>query len=222
VRVKRRGRGFGPIQSLGRSLGSSSIATAVAPTGRAVVACGTQDGGEGVEQPWTVRAAVLRSGARRFSTTQLLDAGAAVRPAGPVSAAIGRNGTATVAWSGTSVSNGQLTYPVQVATTSPPGSFGATTQLAPNGAASGVVTARDGTTTVLWGLLTDPDGEIADRILASRRPSGASLFAAPETVSQRKTGANRAAIALNPQTGRPAALWIGAPGSGLRYSTRGG
>jgi hypothetical protein len=222
VRVKRPGRGFGPLQSLGQSRGSSSIATAVAPSGAAVVAWGTQDGGEGVELPWTVRAAVLRARAHRFAGTQLLDPGRVARPVGPVSAAIGRDGTATVAWSGTSVTDGEAAYPVQVATARPRESFAAPTQLAPTGAASDVVTAGDGTTTVLWGPLTDPDGEFADGILASRRPSGASLFAAPETVSQRKTRVNRAAIALDPQTGRPAVLWIGGPGSRLQYSTRGG
>jgi hypothetical protein len=233
VRVKRRGHGFGPIQSLGPSLGSSSIATAVAPTGRAVVAWGTQDGGEGVEEPWTVRAAVLRSGARHFSKTQLLDPGRVARPVGPVSAAIARDGTATVAWSGVAVAQRQVAYPVRVATAPPSGPFGATTQLESNGAAYGVVTARDGTTTVLWGLMTDPEGEIVDRILASRRPVGVSVFGAPEAVSQGETAVNNVAFALNPRTASPAALWIGAPGSppGVpldevalkpRYATRGG
>jgi hypothetical protein len=233
VRVKRHGRAFGAIQSLGPSLGSSSIGTAVTPTGAAVVAWGTQDGGEGVEEPWTVRAAVLRSTARRFSKTQLLDRGLTARPVGPVSAAIGRDGTATVAWSGMSVAKRELTYPVLVATALPGRRFSASMQLAPNGAARGVVTARDGATTVLLGVLTDPEGEVVDGILASRRPAGATLFTAPEAVSQDETAVNHAAIALNPQSGQPAALWIGAPGSppgqpldGValepRYSTRGG
>ena len=232
VRVKRHGRAFGAIQSLGPSLGSSSIATAVTPTGAAVVAWGTQDGGEGVEEPWIVRAALLRSRARRFSTTQLLDRGLTARPVGPVSAAIGRDGTATVAWSGMAAANRELTYPVRVATALPAGRFSAPTRLASNGAARGVVTARDGATTVLWGLLTDPEGEVVDRILASRRPAGAGQFAAPEQVSQDETAVNNAAIALNPQSDRPTALWIGAPGSPPgqpldgaslepRYSTRG-
>jgi hypothetical protein len=233
VRVKRRGHGFGPLQSLGPSRGSSSIATAVAPTGAAVVAWGTQDGGEGVEEPWVVRAAVLRSGARRFSSTHLLDPGRVWYPVGPVSAAIGRDGTATVAWSGVAVAQRQLAYPVRVATAGPTGHFDAITQLAPNGAARGVVTARDGTTTVLWGPLTDPEGEVLDGIVASRRPAGASVFAAPETVIQGEAAVNNVAFALNPRTASPAALWIGAPGKppgqpldGLplqpRYSTRGG
>lgn len=211
ARVKRRGRQFGPIQSLGPSGGSSSIATAVSRTGRAVVAWGTQDGGEGVERPWTVRTTLLRSDADRFSEAQLLDPGRVARPVGPVSAAIGRDGTATVAWSG--VAARKLPYPVRVATAGPTGRFGATAQLAPNGAARGVVTARDGTTTVLWGSLTDPEAETLDQIFASRRPAGARHFAAPEAVSPPEPAVNNAAIALDPRSGRPAALWIGAPGT---------
>jgi hypothetical protein len=233
VRVKRRGHGFGPIQSLGPSRGSSSIATAVAPTGAAVVAWGTQDGGEGVEEPWVVRAAMLRSGARRFSSTHLLDPGRVWYPVGPVSAAIGRDATATVAWSGVAVAQRQVAYPVRVATAGPTGHFGAITQLAANGAVRGVVTARDGTTTVLCRRLTDPEGDALDGIVASRRPAGASLFAAPETVTQGEPAVNNVAFALNPQTASLAALWIGAPGSppgvpldGValepRYTTRGG
>jgi hypothetical protein len=132
-----------------------------------------------------------------------------------------------------SVANRELTYPVRVATALPGRRFGATTQLAPNGAARGVVTARDGTTTVLWGLLTDPEAEAVDQVLASRRQAGAGQFAAPEAVSQDETAVNDAAIALDPRSGRPAALWIGAPGSPPgqplngaslepRYSTRDG
>jgi hypothetical protein len=232
ARVKRRGHRFGPIQSLGPSRGSSSIATAVAGSGRAVVAWGTQDGGEGVERPWTVRAAVLRSGAARFSKRQLLDPGRVGRPVAGVSAAIARDGTATVAWSG--VAPRRLPYPVRVATARPAGRFGAPTELAPQGAASGVVTARDGTTTVLWGSLTDAEAETLDQIFASGRPPGAGNFAPAEAVSPRESVFDSAALALDPRSGRPAALWIGSPttppgqlpGGGRpaepRYSVRGG
>jgi hypothetical protein len=228
VRVKRRGRRFGPVQTLGPLQGSSSIATAVAPTGSAVVAWGTQDAGEGVEEPWTVHAAVLRRGARAFSKRQLLDPGAVARPFGPVRAAIALDGSATVAWSGTS--RRPPGYPVRVATAAPGGRFRAA-QLAPNGEMFDVVTARDGTTTVLWGPSTDPEGEILDGIFASRRAPGAGAFAQPEAVTGHATP--HGAIALDPRTGRPAVIWLEGPdrrpgeyfGDGpaiVRYSTRGG
>jgi hypothetical protein len=211
ARVKRHGHGFGRPQSLGPSLGSSSIATAVSPSGAAVVAWGTQDGGEGVEQPWVVRAALLGARAGRFSKTQLLDPGLAARPVGPVSAAIGRDGAATVAWSGIRAST-RGSYPVRVATARASGRFGTPIELAPNGAARGVVTAGDGTTAVLWGALTDPEAESVDAIVAARRPPGATAFAPPEALTTNELAANDAALALDSRTGHPAALWLGAPG----------
>jgi hypothetical protein len=233
VRVKRYGRPFGPMQTLGRVLGSSSISTAVAPTGRAVVAWGTQDAGEGIDDPWTVRAAVLRPGARRFSRTQLLDPGEVAYPVSAVRAAIGRDGTATVAW--TAFSAGGQRYPIRVATTAPRGRFGAPAQLAVNAAALGVVTARDGATTVLWGPIADEDAETVDGIFASTRARGAERFAPPEAVSSpHEIAVNSVSVDLDPSTQQPAALWIGAvvpPGTSplagdaaveLRYSVRGG
>jgi hypothetical protein len=215
VRVKRSGRRFGPIQSLGRlhgSVGPTSIATAVAPTGRAVVAWGTQLAGEEADSPWTVHAALLSPGAGRFSRPQVLDPGQVTAPPdGPVRAAIGRDGTATVTWSGIVRAKVALSYPVRVATARRARRFGAAQQLAPSGAAIGVVTAADGTTTVLWGSVSDPDSEVLDAILASRRRAGTSIYAAPEAVTERETAAD-AAIALDPQSDRPATLWIGAPG----------
>ena len=70
------------------------------------------------------------------------------------------------------------------------------------------MTARDGTTSVLWGLLADAEAKAVDQVLASRRQAGAGQFAAPEAVSQGETAVNDAAIALDRQSGRPAALWI--------------
>jgi hypothetical protein len=212
ARVKRHGHRFGRLQTLGPSVGSSSIATAVSPAGAAVVAWGTQDGGEGVEQPWAVRAATLGSRAGRFAKAQLLDPGLAARSVGPVSAAIGRDGTATVAWSGIRRST-RGTYPVRVATTDASGRFGAPAELASNGVARGVVTAADGATTVLWGPLTDPEAESVDAIVASRRAPGAAAFAAPEPLTLGELAVNDAALALDPRTQRPAALWLGAPGT---------
>jgi hypothetical protein len=229
VRVKRHGGRFGPIQSLGPSRGSSSIATAVGPTGTAVVAWGTQDGGEEAGRPWTVRAAMLRSAAPRFSKTQLLDPGRVDRPASRVGAAIGGDGTTTVAWTG--VAARKLPYPLRVAMAGRTGRFGPTAQLAPNGAMLGVVAARDGTTTVLWGSLSAAEDETLGGIFASRRPAGAGAFTASEAVSPPESASNHASIALDPLRGSPAVLWIGSPGTpsgGLPqspvqplYSTRG-
>jgi hypothetical protein len=208
VRVKRHGRPFGPIQTLGPLLGSSSISTAIAATGRAVVAWGAQDSGEGIEDPWTVHAAVLRADARRFSRTQLLDPGQVAYPTSAVRAAIGRDGVATVAW--TPFSAAGQRYPVRVTTAAPTGRFGAPAQLAINAAVIGVVTAGDGTTTVLWGRIADEEAETLDGIFASSRGRGTGLFGPPEAVSPpHELAVNTVSVDVDPATGQPAALWIG-------------
>jgi hypothetical protein len=210
VRVARRGR-FGPSQSLGPARGSSSVASAVAPSGAAVVAWGTQDPGEEADEPWNVRAAVLRAGARRFSKAQLLDHGRVGRPVGPVTAAMGPDGRATVAWAG--IGAGKLPHPVRVATAGLTGFFGAAVRLAASGVALGVVTSPDRTTTVLWGPLSDPEAEYLDGISASRRSAAEAGFAAPEAVSAPGAVTNDGSIALDPISGHGAALWIGATGA---------
>jgi hypothetical protein len=155
---------------------------------------------------------------------QVLDPGAVARPVSPILATIGREGTATVAWSGISRS----THPVRVATARPTGRFGRAAQLAPNGEMLDVVTAGDGTTTVPWGPSTGPDVGILDGIFASRRAPAGSASAQPEAVTHDAT--LHAVIALDPRSGRPAVLWIAKPTGPLltddpgvlRYSTRGG
>lgn len=228
ARIKRRGDGFGAAQMLGPLLGSSSLSISAAPTGRAVIAWGTQDAGEGVEQPWRVRAAVLHAGARRFSKTQLLDPGRVGRPVADVSAAISPRGIATVAWSG--VAAGGQPYPVRVATAGNAGRFGPSQQLAPNGETMGLATAADGSTTVLWGPLPPglyvEDDPYPDQVFASHRPARAGAFAAPEPVSPRlPAGIAGGRLAIDPRTARPAALWTSGPGADVQtalYSTPAG
>jgi hypothetical protein len=228
VRVKRHGAAFGPVQTLGPVLGFSSVSTAVSPTGRAVVPWATQDGGEGVEEPWRVRAAVLRAGARHFSKAQTLDPGRVGRPIAGVRAAVSSGGSATVFWSG--VAAGSRPFPVRVATAGSTGRFGAKQQLSSNGTVMGVVAARDGSTTVLWGSLPPglyvEDDPVADQLFASHRPSGATAFASPEPLSSPASVIPGGALAIDPRSGHPAALWISGSSDGdihtALYSTRSG
>jgi len=209
-------------------LGYSSIASAVTPSGRAVVAWGTQDAGEGVERPWQVRAAVLRAGARRFTKAQLLDPGRVGRPISGVSAAITPGGTATVAWSG--VVSGRRPFPVRVATAGSAGRFGATRQLAPNGAAMGVASARDGSTTVLWGSLAPDlhamDDPYPEQLFAAHRAAGSPAFTSAEPVSPHAPSIAGGRLAIDPRSSRPAVLWTsGAYDDAAQtalYSTRNG
>ena len=232
VRVLRPGHGFGPIQSLGRSRGSSSLAVAVSPRGRAVVGWGTQDASYDLLQadsPWSVRAARLSPGVQRFAATQLLDRGhdVAVRVGG-VHAAIAPDGTATIAWTGAGAKgirpNPSLgrpyPSPVRVATSAMGGRFGHAHQLARNGVALGVVTANNATTTVLWGLFAKPQEvddyvESLDRTYASRRTRGEQRFGRPRAISAHEPIKNGGSIALDPTSQRPSALWIEAVGGSL-------
>jgi hypothetical protein len=180
-----------------------------------------------------VRAALLGPRGRRFSRTQLLDPGEVAYPVSGVESAIGDDGTATVAW--TPYSAAGRRYPVRVTTAAPAGRFGAPARLAVNAAVVGVTTARDGTTTVLWGPVADEDAETLGGIFASTRGRRAGPFGPPEAVSAaNEVAVNTVSVALDPATGHPAALWIGAssspaspptPGGGAsvpRYSVRGG
>lgn len=216
ARVKRAGKAFGPLQVLGPSRGRSSITTAVADDGGAVVAWGTGDGGEllgegeGENAPWRVYAAALRPGAERFSGARLLEPGFAIFPVSGVYAAAAPRGVATVVWSGSGPGTREFDHhPLHVATTGPDGRFAARARLARNGAALGVVRAHDGTMTVLWGSQPDADAGGLERILASRRPAGARDFAAAEQISPNGPSTN-SKLALDPHSDRPAALWIGA------------
>jgi hypothetical protein len=216
ARVKRAGGKFGPLTVIGPAQGSTSLATAVAPNGRAVIGWGTAlSGGTNLDGTWTVRAALLAPHAKSFASAQLLDPGGVVdEPNTGVKVAIGTSGTATVAWSGVTVEpepvDQGFVRPARVATAGPTARFGPTTQLARDAAVFGVVSAGNGTTTILLGPLSDL-GNTIDQILATRRPAGASSFSAPEAVSAPEFLTSGATLAVNPHTRGLAALWLGNP-----------
>jgi hypothetical protein len=235
ARVKRAGGKFGPITVIGPGQGATSLATAVAPNGRAVIGWGTAlSGGTNLDGTWMVRAALLAPHAKSFAPAQLLDPGGVVdEPNTGVNVAIGPDGTATLAWSGVTVKPAPVDQgfvrPARVATAGPTAGFGPTTQLAPDANVFGVVTAGNGTTTILFGPLSGL-GTI-DQILATRRPAGASSFSAPQAVSPPEFVASYATLAVDPHTRGLAALWQGDPGPPpgaqvtaavrAQYSTRG-
>jgi hypothetical protein len=238
ARVKRAAGKFGPVGVIGPAQGSTSLEAAVAPNGRAVIGWGTApSGGTNLDGTWSVRAALLAPHAKSFAPAQLLDPGGIVNePNTGVNVAIGTTGTATVAWSGVTVAPAPVDQgfvdPARVATAGSTAVFGPTTQLAPDAAVFGVVTAGNGTTTILWGPLSDL-GNTIDQIVASRRTAGASSFSAPEAVSPPEFLTDGAVLALDPHTRGLAALWLGdptlAPGApenpavpvAPQYSTRG-
>ena len=108
----------------------------MAPSGRAVVAWGSQDVGEEANEPYSVYAAVRRAGASRFRAAQVLDAGGpAIRAEGTVALGVAGDGSSVVAWSSPQGSyRAGIQQSVRVATAGPRGRFGAQREQAPSGA----------------------------------------------------------------------------------------
>jgi hypothetical protein len=172
-----------------------------------------------------VYAAVRSAGSARFSAAQALDRGGpAIRPNGRVAFAVGRDGSAVVAWSSPlgSYSAG-LRSAVRVATAGPLGRFGAQSELAPSGAVGDVAIGAGGAAIVVWSQVAGEE-EPLDSI-AAVRPAGASAFATPEPVSPRES-ASYPAAAFDPRSGQPVVVWTGTPagslGQVLRMARRSG
>jgi len=225
ARVRRAGHSWGAAQRLGASSGFSDISTAAAANGRMVVAWGTQDGGEEANTPWIVRAAVRQAGPHRFRSAQALEVseGDDERPAGEVAAAMAPDGTATVAWSSIAGASRPHTFPLRAATADASLRFAAPQTLHPNAAAHDVAMDARGTTVVAWSTLAIPGvNQIEQQVFASLRVAGQAAFAAPEAVSPAER-AEQPRVALNPQTGRPAVVWVSrldGVSNRLRYAAR--
>lgn len=206
ARVERAGHSLGAIQELGPSDGAAVVDAAMAPTGRTIVIWGEQDGGEEAAQPWTVRAAVRPAGPRSFREAAVLDEGVpGLGRRGGVHVTTAPDGTATALWSSTATVPGDFNaaWPVRTATTDASARFAEPQQLDDSGAASDVVVTDDGTVFATWSTIV---AEREDQVLAATRPSG-DAFAAPEAVSD-PGGASEPALAIDPTTGRPTAVWI--------------
>jgi hypothetical protein len=205
ARVRRRGGAFGRARVLGSRQASTQLTGAVAPDGRMVVAWASQDGGEGVERPLVVRAAV-RSAGRRFGRAQLLDPGEGIeRVPGRVALGMGPDGRATLAWSN---ARGRFpfTYPVRAASTGRTGDFGRVTQLAENGGVHDLAVASDGSAVVTWSPY-DPEDELPQPLYAQLRPSGAAAFGTAEQISAPDATVVESDVAYDPRKARPVAIW---------------
>jgi len=223
ARVRRRGGAFGRPQVLGPRQASTELTAAIARAGRAVVAWGSQDGGEGVELPFEVRAAVRSAGRTAlFGRAQLLDPGEARdRPAGRIALAMSTEGRATLAWSNARGRTFPLTYPVRTASTGRTGGFRPVAQLADNGGVRDVAVAADGSTLVAWSPY-DPEEERPTPLYARVRPAGAAAFGAAELVSPPDGSTIGSDVAYSPRTGRPTAVWSVLSTGDLQLSTRTG
>lgn len=225
ARFQRVGHAWGTLQRLGPARGLTQISTASTPSGRMVVAWGTQDSGEGAHSRRIVRVARRDPGPHNFAAAQLLDAGDGIdRPAGRVAAAIEPDGTATVAWSAVTGRSFPFTHPARVVTAASSQRFGPAQTLAADAAVSDVAMSDQGTALVAWATLPDAgDNQTTDQVFASIRSSGSATFAAPEEVGPPER-ATLVRAAFNASTGRPSVVWINRVAGvtqTLRFSTRG-
>lgn len=199
--------GFGRVMRAGRGNGSASVAVSVSNGGQAIVAWGSQDGGEQADEPWIVRTSRLSHRSRRFSATQTLDTGSAIgRPAGRIALAFSPGGKATVAWSAVGPNQ---TFPVMVAAAGRGGRFAAPQLLAASGAVGGVAVRADGAAVVAWSRHVGEQQPVG--VLASVRGPGATAFGAPEEVSGSERAFLPPIVAIDPLTGRPSMAWGARP-----------
>ncbi|MDX6679517.1 MAG: hypothetical protein QOE31_3569 [Solirubrobacteraceae bacterium] len=207
ARVRTPRRGFGPAMRVGRGNDSVQVTTAISNGGRAIVAWGSQDGGEEANEPWIVRAARLARGGRRFTATQTLDPGAAInRPEGSIALAFTPGGRATIAWSSVAAAS---TFPVMVAAAGTGGRFAAAQQLAPSGAVGGLAVRADGAAVVSWSSLIGSQQPI--QVFGSVRPAGATTFAAAEAIGVPEVGIGASCVAIDPVSGRAVVAWDSRP-----------
>ena len=152
ARVRTRNGRFGPIMRVGRGNESTQVGAAISNGGQAIVAWGSQDGGEEANKPWVVRSARLSRGGRRFSATQTLDSGSAVgRPEGNIALAFTPGGKATIAWSAVAAG---ATFPVMAASRQARRSLRrAAAARAWSGAVGAVAVRADGAAVVPWSAL---------------------------------------------------------------------
>jgi len=229
ARYRRSGRGFGPIDDLGRERGVTDLVTAVAANGRAYAAWGTQDGGIEANDPFEVYAATKSSSASSFRGAVRLFRGqgrSVDRPRGRLDLEIIRSGAdAVLAFTGVADAGpavGTL-QPVLVASTATSGTF-LPPVLVPgaNGAAGGIAVQGDGTATVVWTGLKPGFAEAATGVFASTRPGGGAFPPVPEVLSATVPVATSIpSVALPAAGGQVQAAWYELPATGVRISRRG-
>ncbi len=198
--------------ALGPQKGVTEVVAGTSPTGRAVVAWWTQDGGEEANLPLVVHAATRGRGAGRFGSARVVDPGDAHdRTPGRITLAVGADGAALLAWSQVRRTGSALTNPV-VAASAPLGrGFGSPVMLDPDGAAGDVAIAPDGSALVVWSRILRGNEQEPDQIFAALRGADAGSFGEPEAVSEADV-ATRPAAGFVPATNRPVVVWSERPG----------
>jgi hypothetical protein len=211
--VRRPGQRFSAARRVGPQSGFGELAAAFTSSGRAVIAWGTQDGGEEAGQPWVVRAATISPALRRWTRPQILDPGqVADRPVGGLAAAGLTDGTVAVAWSAVTAGRPYVAHPVRVTVSSHEGRFGPSSTLAPDGAVGSLAAARDGRLLLTWSTTPDyatPGVVPRTQAMAALRPPGAASFGTPEPLADPDVASPPLAAFL--PDGRAVAIWAARP-----------
>lgn len=224
ARLARPGRGLGRAQDLGPAGELFALATAVTPTGRAVVAAQFQRliGDRGIpDSAMTVRAATRGARTARFGPMRLLDrahivAGASAK----ILIAVHANGQATLAWNSALPDRRDA---VRVRRIAPDGTILAAQN--PGLADIGDLAARPDGSTIAVGqgaLVSIPGTPQNARQIIATLGTPAGDFPPPELIALASGGANTS-VAINPRTGRPTVAWWGPDETGvpsIRTATR--
>ena len=217
VRTLRGDRRLGRPQTLGPEAGVVDLQMRATRSGRAIVAWGTQDGGEEANQPWVVRAAIRGAGGRRFGPALVIDPGEAIsRVPGRVALAMAPDGTAVLAWSNARGRFPDDTYPARAAVVEAGAPFGPVVELAPDRGVADAAARPDGALLVALTDVRDFRAEGPRETYATLRPGPGQPFGAPELVdtSSAAGGFSRGlAAAFDPRTGRPALAWTASTSS---------
>ena len=222
ARIRRPGHRLGSVVLVGRGAKNGTrLRAAVAASGRAWIGWSSQNPAEGGTGPFTVRTAVSAPNRSKFDRPRLLDRYDG-SPSEEASFDLGLDGNDNcfATWSSFDGRNfrarlasldrtGRL---ARFTTLSQPGYDAAVSDLATSG--------RTGEALVVWSRL-DAVGELGTAVLAGYLPAGGA-YGGEEQVS---TGdrARKPAVAFNPRTRLPTAVWSqreGPDGPVLRASTR--
>lgn len=221
ARVLRNGRWRSSAQLIGPMRDSGSLTAAIGRGGRAIVAWGTMSadtggGGSGPLEPVTYRfSAAGHDG--RFGAARVIEVGTTrgeffpgipdIVPRTPrIEARISPAGRALIAWTGADVD-----HPVVRAATAN-GSVLEATQTLAAGSLGAVALGPKGEAIVMW-------RDAAGAIGAASAPAGAAFGAAEQLAQTSITTPLAIALAVNPRTRQPLAIWAGSPDA-TDYSTR--
>jgi len=192
ARTRHRNGTWSRAQVLGPRRRFVDIAMRGTATGRIVVAWGSQNTGEGVEDSWIVRTAIRPAAAHRFRPPQLLDPGQVAGSwPGSIKLGLDREGLATVAWSAWLTPDPTVpNVGIRVSSSDDRGRFQPFTELtSTSGRLADLAIGAAGMALITWAepsgpSLPGPTGEASGRrIVAALRPAKAPAFGPPEAVS---------------------------------------